>query len=83
MFPNLAMGAPALTASPTFTVRLPWRKCAYQAKTFGAILRNTLLPPSSDLGWGTIKTSGVSSGMPSCIETTVPSATAKTSSPKP
>src|ERR1700722_807590 len=36
VLPNLAMGAPAFTTSPTFTLKLPWRKCAYQAKTFGA-----------------------------------------------
>ena len=35
--PQFGDGAPVLTASPTFTVMLPWRKCAYQAKTFGAI----------------------------------------------
>ena len=49
MFPSFAMGAPAFTASPTFTVRLPRRKCAYQAKTFGAISRITLLPPDGDV----------------------------------
>src|SRR6516164_8754619 len=45
VFPSFAMGVPAFTASPTFTVMLPWLKCAYQAKTFGAISRITLLPP--------------------------------------
>jgi hypothetical protein len=26
----LAIGEPAFTASPAFTLMLPWRKCAYQ-----------------------------------------------------
>ena len=45
VFPSCAITAPTFTASPTFTLRLPWRKCAYQAKTFGAISSITLLPP--------------------------------------
>lgn len=42
LFPSLAMADPTFTASPTFTPMLPWRRCAYQAKTFGAISSITL-----------------------------------------